>query len=857
MSAGFQGQEAVQRAPLDLQAPEAGTPPAADWLLDRLLAYVDGRGLELYPAQEEAILAVTQGENVILNTPTGSGKSLVGLAACFCALMNDERAFYTAPIKALVSEKFLELARAFGPHNVGMMTGDATVNHDAPIICCTAEILSNLALREGQRADLEWVVMDEFHYYSDRDRGVAWQVPLLTLPQARFLLMSATLGETQLFEEELERLTGRPVNVVRSAERPVPLDFSYVETPLHETVLELMQEGKAPVYIVHFSQRAAVEQAQRLTSMDFLSKEQKTALREELRGVRFSSPFGRVLARFIPHGIGVHHAGMLPRYRLLVEKLAQKGLLKVICGTDTLGVGVNIPLRTVLFTQLCKYDGNTTKILSVRDFHQISGRAGRRGFDDRGSVVVQAPEHVIENLQMRRKAEGDAKKLRKLHPKKPPERGYAPWDAQTLERLRTSAPETLSSRFSISHGMLLSVLCRPSENGCVAMKRLIAECHDEQRLKARHRKTAFALFRALLEADIVELTPDGVRVHADLQEDFSLNQALSLFAVQAIESLDPESRDYTLSVLTAVEATLEDPGAVLARQVDKLRAQKLAELKHQGVEYDERVEILAKISPPAPDREILEASFDEFCRHHPWSLGHRIYPKSVARDMYEQGLSFNGYVREYGLERAEGVLLRYLSETYRALVRTVPDQAKTEEVLDLIAWLGAELEQADASLLEEWRRLADPEAALGADVEKPEEEPDITRDARAFLVLVRNALWSVLRALARKDYGSAARLIEAAGGGREWSAESLAVGLEPFFQEYGEMRTDPSARSPKHVVVEKLDGSWLVRQLIVDPEEDLSWSLLFRVDLDACREAGQVVLRLVGLEDGSQGGSSP
>lgn len=824
-----------------------------DYVLSEFLSYVEGMNIELYPAQEEAILEITQGNNVILNTPTGSGKSLVGLAACFAALTYGEKAFYTAPIKALVSEKFLALCRAFGPHNVGMMTGDATVNHDAPVICCTAEILSNLALREGPRADLEWVVMDEFHYYSDRDRGVAWQVPLLTLPQARFVLMSATLGETKFFEQEVSKLTGATTVLVKSDERPVPLDFSYAETPLHETVGDLLKAGRAPIYIVHFAQRAAAEQAQRLTSMDFLTKEQKVELREQLRGFRFDSPFGKELARFIPHGIGVHHAGMLPKYRLLVERLAQKGLLKVICGTDTLGVGVNIPLRTVLFTQLCKFDGDKVKILSVRDFQQIAGRAGRRGFDTQGSVVVQAPEHVIENLAAKRKAAGDPKKLRKLRMKKEPERGFAPWDETTLRRLLTSPPEALESSFSVSTGMLLSVLCRSEENGCHAMKDLLRKCHEGEDRRRKHKRTAVALFRALVEADIVELGEAGIRVHADLQEDFSLNHALGLFAVQVIESLDREDRNYALTVVSVIEAILENPGAVLFRQVDTLKARKLLELKHAGVEYEERMAVLEKVSYPRPEEELLSATYEIFSKEHPWVLGHRIQPKSIVRDMYELGLSFNAYVKEYGLQRGEGVLLRYLSEAYRTLQHTVPDGSKTEEVLDLIEWLGGEVSATDTSLLEEWQRLSNPEAAIRETKESPDarEPEDITRDARAFTVLLRNTVWRIVQAIARREFGRALmETMTPAGAPTGLGQEDLERALAPYFDEYGEVRTDPAARSPRYLEIEKGDTVWKLRQLLVDPEEDLGWALCFEMDLGATRETGSVVLRLVDVQSG-------
>src|SRR5919206_284686 len=234
---------------------------------------------------------------------------------------------------------------------------------DAPILCCTAEVLANLALRTGAGSDLAVVIMDEFHYYADPDRGWAWQVPLLDLPRAQFLLMSATLGDVSRFEDDLTRRTGRPTAVVHSAQRPVPLYFRYVTTPLHETLEELLATNSAPVYVVHFTQAAAAEQAQALTSINVCSRVEKDAIAELIGSFRFTAGFGRTLSRLLRHGIGVHHAGMLPRYRRLVEQLTQAGLLKVICGTDTLGVGINVPLRTVVFTSLTKFDGQKVRHL--------------------------------------------------------------------------------------------------------------------------------------------------------------------------------------------------------------------------------------------------------------------------------------------------------------------------------------------------------------------------------------------------------------------------------------------------------------------------------------------------------------
>ncbi|MGB5813123.1 MAG: DUF3516 domain-containing protein, partial [Polyangiales bacterium] len=691
-------------ASLDDYLDELGAEVDADALLMQFVEYTTAQGVELYPAQEEAIMELFVGNNVILNTPTGSGKSLVALAAHFRSIALGERSFYTAPIKALVSEKFFDLCRALGAQRVGMMTGDATVNRDAPVICCTAEILSNLALREGERAHVDSVVMDEFHYYSDRDRGVAWQVPLLTLPQSRFLLMSATLGETDRFQEALTTLTGVTTTLVRSTDRPVPLDFDYAEQSLHNTVTELLEADKAPIYVVHFAQRAATEQAQSFMSIDFLSKDEKKAIKAELSGTRFDTPFGKELKKFLHHGIGVHHAGMLPRYRRLVERLAQQGKLQIICGTDTLGVGVNVPIRTVLFTKLCKYDGVNTKVLTVRDFKQIAGRAGRRGYDTMGSVVAQAPEHAVENKKLLAKTGGDPKKIRKIKMRQPPERGYAHWDGDTFIRLQNSPPEPLGSRFHVSNAMILNLFER-EDNGCLALRKLIRGSHEGPTAKRRHARQSISMIRSLRDAGVITLEPDGPHVNEDFQSDFSLNHALSLYVVEAVDVLDPDDPAYALDVLTLVEATLEDPMAVLYRQTDALKSRALASMKAEGMEYDERMEELDKITYPKPNEEFLYATYDIFAKRHPWVGNDVLRPKSITRDMYELGMTFVEYVKEYGLQRSEGVLLRYLTDSYKALVQTVPESAKTDALYDLSDWLGLSVRYVDASLLDEWEQL--------------------------------------------------------------------------------------------------------------------------------------------------------
>ena len=826
----------------------------SDDLLDRFLAWAAEKGFELYPAQEEAILELVSGKNVILSTPTGSGKSLVAAFLHFVAVAEGKRSYYTAPIKALVNEKFFALSRDFGPELVGMATGDATVNPGALIICCTAEILANKALREGAGADVDYVVMDEFHYYADKERGVAWQIPLLTLPRVGFLLMSATLGDTAFFERALDRLTGRQTVTVRSKDRPVPLDFEYRDTPLHETVLDLINHDRAPIYLVNFSQRAAADEAQNLMSTDYSTKEEKKAINAALVGVRFDSPYGKELAKFVRHGIGVHHAGLLPKYRLLVEKLAQKGFLKVICGTDTLGVGVNIPIRTVLFTKLCKYDGEKTAVLSVRDFLQISGRAGRKGFDDRGTVVVQAPEHVIENMRIDAKVAGDPAKKKKLVRKKPPEKGYVHWDRTTFERLTTAPPEPLVSRFAVTHGMMLNVLERP-RGGCKAMVKLVRSSHETPHQKREHRKHGVMLWSALLGAGVIEIVPpeDGegggkrVRVNVDLQEDFSLNHALSLYLLDTIDLLDRESPEYPLQLLTVVESILENPELVLMKQLDRLKGEKVAELKAAGVEYDDRMAELAKLEYPKPHREFIYGSFNAFAAKHPWVGQESIRPKSVAREMYEEFYSFAEYIREYELQRAEGMLLRYLTDVYKVLVQSVPALAKSDEVDEIITYFGAIVRQVDSSLLDEWERLKDgiPEPGEARPARKEADAFDVTRDPKQFTVLVRNELYKLLRALAGKSWDFAAQITAASA--EPWTAAQFEASLAPYWPEHAAIRLDPTARGPKNTLVSTREGFWDVKQIITDPEDDNDWVIECAVDLARSREAAAPVLSVIRI----------
>ncbi|MGY1821873.1 DEAD/DEAH box helicase [Geodermatophilus sp. SYSU D00079] len=831
--------------PGDLAALRArGADP--DELFTSFAAWAEGNGTVLYPAQEEALIELVSGANVVLATPTGSGKSLVATGAQYAALAAGRRSWYTAPIKALVSEKFFALCGVFGAENVGMLTGDAAVNRDAPIIACTAEVLANVALREGADADVGLVVMDEFHFYGDPDRGWAWQVPLLELPRAQFLLMSATLGDTTALREDLTRRTSRPTALVAGAERPVPLHHYYATTPMHETIQELLDTRQAPVYVVHFTQASALERAQALMSVNVCSKEEKAAIADMIGGFRFTSSFGTTLSRLVRHGIGVHHAGMLPKYRRLVEQLAQAGLLKVICGTDTLGVGINVPIRTVVFSALSKYDGTRTRLLNAREFHQIAGRAGRAGYDTAGTVVVQAPEHEVENLKQFAKVADDPKKRRKLVRRKAPE-GMVPWSEATMNRLVAADPEPLTSNMRVSTAMLLDVVDRPG-NPVDALRRLLTDNHEPRKRQLRHIREAIGIARSLLQAGVLERLPepepDGrrYRLTVDLPPDFALNQPLSTFALAAIELLDPASDTYALDVVSVIEATLDDPRQILAAQLNKAKGEAVAQMKAEGIEYEERMELLEGITHPKPLEELLGHAFEVYVRSNPWARDAHLSPKAVVREMWERASTFREFVNTYGLTRSEGAVLRYLSDAFKALRSGVPAAARTEEVTDLVEWLGELVRQVDSSLLDEWEQLTSPDQPLDEPVAVPARPRPLTGNERAFTAMVRNALFRRVELWALRRWYDLGELDRGSG----WDADRWGEVVQAYFAEHDSVGTGADARGPALLIWDKGEpGVWRVRQILDDPAGDHDWGIDVEVDLEASDEEGSVVLRVV------------
>lgn len=816
--------------------------PAED-ALELFMGWCESRGLELWPHQEEALLDLATGDHLILGTPTGSGKSLVALGLCFMACCTDRRSYYTAPIKALVSEKFFDMVRLLGRDNVGMVTGDVTINAEAPIVCCTAEILANIALRDGEQADIGAVAMDEFHFFDDHDRGWAWQVPLLTLPHVQFLLMSATLGDVSAIAATLEEHTDLSCELILDAPRPVPLSYRFVNTTLEATVKVALEAGEAPLYIVHFAQDAALKSAQHLASFGVSTKEQREQVKDALAHTRFTTSFGKTLRRLLLMGVGVHHAGMLPRYRLLVEKLAQRGLLPVVCGTDTLGVGINVPIHTVLLTQLTKFDGRRMRRLNAREFHQVAGRAGRSGFDTEGLVIAQATEYEIENARALAKAGGDPKRARKIVTKKPPA-GYVGWNEQTFQRLIAATPETLRPRLRITHSMVLAEV----EQGGDARARVLRLIEDS--MQSPEEKAALAtrteeVLATLIDAGVVERVSvegggEAYSTTVELPDNFALDQPLAPFLLAALELLDPEDDAYALDLISMVEATLENPPQILRAQEREARDKAMAEMKAEGIDYDERIERIQEVSYPMPLEELLSEAFERYVAKVPWAADYELRCKSVLRDMVETAADFKGYVQRLGIARSEGTLLRYLSDAYRSLSRTVPADKLDERLLNVVAWLGMVVRTVDSSLVDEWAGTTTDEIDAGT---APAAADVVVQDRRAVTLLVRNALFARVRLIATSDANALGELDEGWG----WRAPRWRQAIEAFYDAHDEVLLDGDARSWDFLTIDDTDEGtehvWHVRQMLKDADGDRDFGIAADVDLDATQEEGEAIFK--------------
>jgi hypothetical protein len=406
--------------------------------------------------------------------------------------------------------------------------------------------------------------------------------------------------------------------------------------------------------------------------------------------------------------------------------------------------------------------------------------------------------------------------------------------------------------------MLVNLLAREG-NPVAHAARLLTDNHEDEARQRRLRRHALVLAKELMTSGVVERLPsaeaDGRRyaLTIDLQRDFALNQPLAPFALAVVETLDPESETYARDLVSIIEAILEDPRQVLWAQESKARGEAVAAMKLEGIEYDERMERLEDVTWPKPLGDLLEVALAAYRRSHPWISPDALSPKSVVREMYERGMTFTEFVSEYGLSRSEGLLLRYLSDAYRALRHTIPETARNEEFEDLVEWLGEVVRQTDSSLLDEWEDLVSPS---DAGVERAEVAPPvrpITANERAFMVLLRNAMFHRVELAARDQWEALgeleARVAELTDPPSRvvMGADAWNEALGAYYDEHDSITTDQSARSPALLQVTREPGRWLLRQVVVDPDGDLDWGITAEVDLAASDDAGAAVLTVTGL----------
>ena len=518
---------------------------------------------------------------------------------------------------------------------------------------------------------------------------------------------------------------------------------------------------------------------------------------------RFATGFGKTLSRLVRHGIGVHHAGMLPKYRRLVEKLAQAGLLKVICGTDTLGVGVNVPIRTVLFTALSKYDGKRARVLHAREFHQIAGRAGRAGFDTAGRVVVQAPEHVIENEKALAKAGDDPKERRKVVRKKPPE-GFVCWGQSTFERLVAADPEPLTSRFQVTHAMLLNVIARPG-NAYRGDEHLLTDNHEDRRQAAQahppgHRDLPLAARRRGRRAARRARRVAGyVRLTVDLQHDFALNQPLSPFALAAFDLLDQESATYALDVVSVIESTLDDPRQMLSAQQYKARGEAVAAMKADGVEYEERMELLQDISYPKPLEDAARGRLRRLPARPP--VGRRLPAVAQVRGPrhVRAGDDLRASTSPSTSWPGPRASCCATSPTpTRRWGRPCPTRRRPRSSPTSSSGSASSSGRSTPACSTSGSSSATPRRSAPRDAEAPTGQAGHA-NTRAFRVLVRNALFRRVELAALREVRRAGEL-DADDG---WDADAWADAMDAYLDEYDDIGTGPDARGPELLLIEE------------------------------------------------------
>ncbi len=652
------------------------------------------RGLEPYPVQEQAISAIFAGKNVLVTVPTGTGKTLMAKAALFRAFHRNERAVYTTPLRALTEEKYRELCADFGEGNVGFATGDYKVNREAPIQVEVAEILWNRIVADKHVAPAEIVVMDEGHYFNDPERGYVWEQSMIGLdPRTQLIVLSATVGHPEKFVQWAEITRRVPMALVDSRERKVPLVHEFREEMLIDTVKGLAHAGDVPAIVFVFGREQCFEVARLVKSCRrFTTDEERAQVEKLCDEALLPAGEAKELRPLLAHGIGIHHAGILPRYKQLVEQLALERLIKFVISTETIAAGINLPARTVVFPSLRKFIKREPRIITAAEYHQMAGRAGRPQFDDRGLAIALAPEQVVSDLKKelkdaaKRPAYDEGKVKRSVYGRARADaqkHGDVIWTPELHAELVKGEPAELRSKTKITAEQVIAIGLPDLETATLgganaeiearmavveaslppSMRLDIVTVIDNLLLGDRDRKELQKILAQLVAnmRAIGVIDEHGHQVSGQMIRELQGMDGLLIYYILFNHQLE------YLELRELVEYLIDHD--IIQRQLDRkgedekrewMRA-KLRELRvdNPHITWDDVEAQWDKEHPRVPTKiELLHQEFSSKVPHPELHGGKK--PKSTWAQLEDSGLGFLEFVEKHGLEHEEGNLFSYL-----------------------------------------------------------------------------------------------------------------------------------------------------------------------------------------------------
>jgi superfamily II DNA/RNA helicase len=657
---------------------------------DLELAFYDqfllSRGLEPYPVQEQAIAAIFQGKSVLVTVPTGTGKTLMAKAALYRAFHRNERAIYTTPLRALTEEKYRELCADFGDGNVGFATGDYKVNREAPIQVEVAEILWNRIVAEKHVSPAELVVMDEGHYFNDPERGYVWEQSIIGLdPRTQLVVLSATVGHPEKFCQWANITRRVEMTLVDSRERKVPLVHEFREEMLIDTVKELAHAGDVPAIVFVFGREQCFEVARLLKSCRrFTTDEEKAAVDKLCDAALLPSGAARELRPLLGHGIGIHHAGILPRYKQLVEQLALERLIKFVVSTETIAAGINLPAKTVVFPSLRKFIKQQPRLVTAAEYHQMAGRAGRPQFDDKGLAITLAPEDIVSDIkkEMKQKGADEAKVKKTVYGRARNDaqrKGDIIWTPETHAELVRGEPAELRSKTKITAEQVLAIglpdlVVEPITEADRRMAEAEASLPPSMRLdivtvidnlllgdrdRKELRKTLDQLVANMRAIGVLD--EHGKQVSGEMIRQLQGMDGLLIYYILFNHQLEyvelRELVEYLIDhdiVQRLLDRKGEDEKRTWMR--DKLRELRI---DNPHVTWDDVEALWLKEHPrPLTKIELIHQEFSAKVPHPELHGGKK--PKTVWAQLEDSGVDFLDFVDRHGLDHEEGNLFSYL-----------------------------------------------------------------------------------------------------------------------------------------------------------------------------------------------------